>query len=181
MKGQPVNRTAYTPAEVDIAHGLALEEAARRDVPPPTPRQRYIDGLRVLASVLENNEDIPLPYHGDGTDITIHFLFGSNPREAMASAAAAIPCNWSKNARESEYGDYFDLTGTVGGLKLRLTAYREAVCKRNVIGTEEREVDEVVTPAVTKKVRKPVDIVEWDCGSLLAPRLPEAAETAGAA
>lgn len=160
----------FTPAEEAEAARLAAMTPEQRE------RARYIDGLRVLASVLESNEGIPLPYHGSGTDITMHFLFGSDPREAMAAAAKALPCNWTKEVRDGgEYGEYFDLLGAVGGLKVRLTAYRDAICKRVVVGTEMQDVDEVITPAVTKKVKKPVDIVEWDCGSLFAPRLPESA------
>ena len=164
----------YTPVEDDLRALSASHE-------PPTPRQRYIDGLRVLASVLENHEGIPLPWDGTGSPISLNFLFGDRPREQMAGAARAFPCEWSKDFMSSRYGDYINLDGKVAGLSIRLTAYRDTVCKRVVTGTEDREVEEVVTPAVTRKVTETVDVIEWDCGSVLAPRLPgQAAKTVAA-
>jgi len=138
----------------------------------PSPRQRYIEGLRLLASVLEANENLPLPYEGASTAITFHYLGGENPREAMAEAARLIPSTWRKEVSdESEkFPAYIDLVGNLAGVKVRLVAFRDTVCKRVVTGTEDREVEEVVMPAVTRMVTKPVEVVEWDCGSLLGPR-----------
>ncbi len=140
----------------------------------PTKRQRYIDGLRVLASVLEEHPEVDLPYNGDTSPIAFYFLSGADPRAEMAAAARALPCAWRKRVRDDGDGTgVFKLTGELAGLRVEMTAYRDAVCKRVVVGTEDREVEEVVTPAVTRTVTKPVEIVEWECGSLLAP-LPAA-------
>jgi hypothetical protein len=160
--------TVLTATGEDAADGETLR--------PPTERERYVDGLRVLASVLEQNENIPLPIQGHSSTLTMMF-YGKDEaiREAMAAAARAFPCNWEKRVSGGgESSEYFDLLGTLGALRVELTAPRKAVCKRVVVGTEEQEVEEVVTPAVTRKVTKPVEIVEWDCGSLLAPRPAEA-------
>jgi hypothetical protein len=167
--------TVLTPAEEDARNGT--DQTPR----PLTERERYIDGLRVLASVLEQNENIPLPIQGHSSTLTMMF-FGKDEiiRGAMAAAARAFPCNWEKRV-SGVAGEYFDLLGTLGALRVELTAPRGAVCKRVVVGTEEREVEEVVTPAVTKKVTRPVEIVEWDCGSLLAPRPAVAADEAAKA
>ena len=136
-----------------------------------TDRAAYIEGLRQLTSLLEENDDLPLPVSGSFSPVTIQFLFGDDPRAAMAAAARTIPCAWRKEAWEAEDNgaSYFDLTGQLAGLKVRLVAYRDAVCTRVVTGTEDREVEEVVTPALTRKVTKPVEVVEWRCESLLAP------------
>jgi hypothetical protein len=139
----------------------------------PTERERYIEGLRGLAAVLEQNEDIPLPYAGTGTDIGINFLSGDDPRGAMAAAARAFPCKWDKQVWGQKEA-YFDLKGQLGALRVSLTAYREVVCKRAVVGT--REVTEKVkdpeklaeVPEI--EVTREEEIVEYDCGSLLAPR-----------
>lgn len=142
-------------------------------------RARYIDGLRLLASVLESNDEIPLPYDGSGSTMSIHFLSVADPREQLAAAARAFPVKWDKHVRESEkYGDYFDLEGQLAGLKLQLTAYRDDVCRRVVTGT--REVTEKVkdpgklaeVPEI--EVTRTVEDVTWECGSLLAPRPVEA-------
>jgi hypothetical protein len=155
----------YTPVEEDIRARSGTD-----DKPPQLPgeRQRYIDGLRVLAAILEGNPGVRLP----SSEITIHFLDSDSDssREAMAEAARAFPCSWGKRFYGSDENAYFDLAGQIGGLQIRLAAYRDAVCRRVVAGTEDREVDEVVTPAVTRKVTRPVEVVKWDCGSLLAPR-----------
>jgi len=139
-----------------------------------TCRGAYTAGLRALADVLDGHPEVPLPYHGTGTAITISdFLFAKDPRAALAAAARALPCNWSKDVRESEqYGSYLDLIGELHGLSIKLTAYRDAVCERVVTGT--REVTETVkdpdalaaVPEV--EVTKIIEDVTWRCGSILA-------------
>lgn len=142
---------------------------------PQDPRAAFIDGLRVLAAALEANPEIPLPYHGSSAALTFHFLDG-DARAEMAAAARALPCKWDKRPWESNGAAYFDLRGKIAGLRVELTAYRDAVCTKRVVGTEEREVEKVVTPAVVEKVTETVDVVEWDCGPLLRPALPAAAK-----
>jgi hypothetical protein len=128
-------------------------------------RTAYIEGLRALAAVLETNPEIPLPHEGHIGEIN-WFLF--NGREQLAAIARAIPCTWNKRVWGKD-GEHFELKGSLAGLTLALNANRQAVCTRRVTGTEEREVEETVTPAVTRKVVKRVEVVEWDCGSLLRP------------
>jgi hypothetical protein len=130
-------------------------------------RAGYIDGLRALADVLEQNPGIPLPGAGRVSTMTVMF-HGDDAKAALAAAARAFPCAWQKRFSGRD-GEYFDLLGKVGGLRVELTAMRDVVCERVVTGTAEVEEDEVVTEAVTRKVTKTVDVVEWRCGSLLAP------------
>lgn len=128
-------------------------------------RTAYTDGLRAFAAILEQHPEIPLPYEGRASAITIHYLYGDDPRGAMAAAVRAIPCAWAKTSND----DYFDVQGELFGLKIVLTAYRDQVCTRRVIGTHEitEEVPDPDAPMVT--VTRVVEDVEWDCGSLLAP------------
>lgn len=152
---------------------------------PPDERQQYIDGLRVLASVLEQHPGLELP--ATGTRMALKWNFwGDDARELMAATARAIPCEWRKDVtEESSEGvpAYFDLDGELGALKIRITAYRDAVCERVVVGTEDRPVERVITPAVTETVMERAEVVEWRCGSLLAPRPAASAgeQEAGAA
>lgn len=134
-------------------------------------RTAYTKGLRMLADVLDAHDEVPLPFHGSGTEITIHFLFGEDARGDLASAARALPCDWRKGARggNADESGYFDMHGKLAGLAVKLTAYRDAVCTRVVTGTEDREVEEVVEPAVTRTVTKPFEIVTWECGLVMAP------------
>jgi uncharacterized protein YbjT (DUF2867 family) len=137
-----------------------------------TDRAAYIAGLRQLADALEAHPGIPLPV----TEMTIHFMRVDDPRTALAEAARAFPCAWRKRAWTGESGQsYFDLNGRLAGLSLKLSAYRDAVCTRVVTGTEDREVEEVVTPALTRKVTKPVEVVEWECSPILAGTMPGSA------
>jgi hypothetical protein len=142
-------------------------------------RAGYIAGLRALADALETNPEVPLPGpSGAGATISFQFTHGADPRAAIAAAARAIPCNWDKRVTEGKDQAYFELLGRLHGLPLELWAFRDAVCERVVTGTEDREVEEVVRPAETRTVVKPVEIVEWRCHPLLAPERPEAMVTA---
>src|ERR1700677_4793274 len=112
------------------------------NVSPISPDDRhaaYAKGLHALAAALEASpEALPLPYEGNGTSITFHFLSGDDPRAEMAAAARAIPCDLRK--RTVEYSDrsaYFHLEGELFGVQLKLVAYRDAICERIVTGTRE--------------------------------------------
>lgn len=134
----------------------------------PDPRRQFTAGLRELADLIDANAGIPLPYDGTDSPITFHF-WGEPARGQMAAAARAFPVALSKT---SSSDTYFRLTGRLAGtcgLKIQLVTDRDAVCERVVVGVEDREVDEVVTPAVTRKVIKPTEVVEWRCHPLLAP------------
>lgn len=130
------------------------------------PRADYIEGLRQLAAVLEANPEIQMPISGGISASSALVIRAGDTREDLAAAARAFPCAWAKST--SGDGDqWLDLNGQLAGLHVQLYADREAVCTRRVVGVEDREVEEVVTPAVTRKVTKPVEIVEWDCGPIL--------------
>ncbi|HMG63159.1 MAG TPA: hypothetical protein VK599_09445, partial [Streptosporangiaceae bacterium] len=64
----------------------------------PDERARFVDGLRVLASALEQHPEIPLPVNGTDEPFRWNFFGagGSDPRDAMADAVRALPCAWSK-------------------------------------------------------------------------------------
>jgi hypothetical protein len=132
-------------------------------------RAAYIAGMRKLMDILEADPGLPLPT--EGTRLPLGWgLWDDGARDQMAALARAIPCRWEKSAREGYDGGpaYFDLTGSLDGVTLAVTAHRDAVCTRVVVGTEDREVQETVTPAVTRTVIKPAEVVEWQCGPLLA-------------
>lgn len=155
-------------------------EAAARAI--ASRRAEYIAGLRLLADALEMHPEAELPAGGTTVPLSITF-WGSSARERMAAAARALPCTWTKDYRDGGegYESYFDLNGMLAGLKIALTAYRDTVCERVVVRTEDREVEEVVTPAETRMVVKSVEIVRWECGSVLKDAAPAEAETTAAA
>lgn len=131
-------------------------------------RAGYIAGLRQLADALEAHPELPLPYDGTTGALTMQFLH-DDPRAAMAAAARALPCQLDKvinNYDDMPQGGYLYLRGKLAGLRVELVTYRDAVC--TIAGYEDREVNEVVTPAVVKKVTKPMPV--WECAPVLAPR-----------
>jgi hypothetical protein len=132
-------------------------------------RARYIDGLRVLAAVLEQNPGIRLPMSARYPNAVVFLFQGDGAREEMAAAARAFPCSWQKHTTTGGGTEFFDLVGQLAGLGVELSAPRELVCERVVTGTEKRPVEKVVTPAVVETVVEDVEVVEWRCHSLLAP------------
>jgi hypothetical protein len=139
-------------------------------------RSEYVRGLRLLADVIEQHPELPLPMAGDSewSPVRWYFTVADDPRAEMAAAARALPVagRWLKEYGEDdpagEHKARLDMSGMLAGLHVELVAYRDDVCTRIVTGTEDREFDEVVTPAVTRKVKRPVEIVEWQCGPVLA-------------
>jgi hypothetical protein len=135
-------------------------------------RAEYVKGLRALADLLEQHDELPLPYQGGKhSPMSLTFLSDDDPKGRLAAAARAMPGRLDKQVRESaEYGNYFDLRCRLDGLHIKLTAYRDAVCERVVVGT--REVTrEVVVPVktVTETVTETVEDIRWECRPLLAP------------
>lgn len=144
-----------------------------------TTREERIAGIRQLADLLEQHPEFPMPYHLESAELSIMFFSGDNDRdrEDMARVARLIPGKLTKDVRESgEYGDYFDLHGRIAGIKIKLTAYRDAVCKRVVTGTrtETKTVPdpELLEAVPTITVTETVEDVEWVCGPLLAESVP---------
>lgn len=163
---------------ITIGGGARIKREAEQS-PADPHRAAYIAGLRQLADALEKHPELQLPYEGNSDNgLTFHFLGGDDPRTAMSAAARLLPCSWRKDARDE---NYFDMFGQLAGLKVRMVAFRDQVCTRHVVGVEEQEVEETVTPAVTRTVRKPVEVVEWECHPVLADRPAGIARQAGAA
>jgi len=157
------------------AAAMTADEAAARAA--------HIAGLRALADKLETCPEVPLPFDGRTEPVTFHFLADGDPGAAMAAAARALGGRWKKSTRD--YGDagggaYLDLTGALHGLKIKLTAYRDAVCQRIVTGTREvteRAQDPGLLAAVPfTDVTKTVDTVSWVCSPIMASANPLSAE-----
>lgn len=139
-----------------------------------THRADYVAGLRQLADLLEAHEELPLPYDGNSGAMSFMFLSGEDPRAAMADAVRALPVPLSKNdPAKNDYADsYFELSGRLHGLKIKLTAWRAQVCERVVVDTREvtEEVPDPEALAEVPKVkqRRTVETIEWRCNPVLA-------------
>ena len=141
-----------------------------------TDRIAYTQGLRALADLIDNNPDLPLPYSGSDATAPITFYVlnrTEDPKGTLAKIARLLPGAVGKSV--SMTGEYFSITGTLAGLHIDATAYRNAVCERVVTGTRE-----VTVPAIPAMPARPaigeitttVEDVEWVCGPLLAEDEP---------
>lgn len=136
-------------------------------------RASYIAGLRQLADLLEQHEDMPLPWDGSRRYADLDWLFFDREEEQqkalMATLARYLPGQVEKNAT----GDYFHLRGRIAGLHVRAMASRDAVCVRRVVGTREvtRTVPDPSFDVPLVDVTETVEDVEWDCTPLLASAL----------
>lgn len=131
-------------------------------------RAGYITGLRALADALEQQPELPLPYDGTLSELSV---FTQTKAEA-AAYARLLPGKVDKAVTDDRnYG--FQLLGALHGLRVRVYAPREQVCERVVLGTETvtREVPdpEALAAVPTTTVTETVEKVEWRCTPLLAP------------
>lgn len=146
-------------------------------------RAAYVAGLRAVADTLEDRPEVPLPFEGRAEPLTFHFLYDGDPRAALAAAARALGGTWAKVTRDyGAGGAYFDLLGEACGVRLRLTAYRDAVCERVVTGTEDVtdwvKDPEKLAAVPLVEVTRPVETVEWRCRPVLAMTAGELAQAA---
>jgi len=131
-------------------------------------RAEYVTGLRQLADLLEQHDDLPLPTHGELSWL----LFGdSDEKRIAAQVVRLVPGDWKK----VPYLDQGDKTllafmTDLAGLPLKVAVYRNVVCERVVTGTE--TVTEMVPDPSVKvplvEVTEEREVVEWRCGSLLS-------------
>ncbi len=137
----------------------------------PETRTAYTDGLRAVADWLDQHPEVPLPYLGAviaGDVRPVLPIFLVNDATARADLAVITRAMGKASKSVNVAGDRFQVYRGFEGLIVMAQAPREQVCTRVVTGTEDREVEETVTPAVTRKIVKAVEIVEWTCEPLLA-------------
>src|SRR5882672_2620324 len=130
-------------------------------------RADYIAGLRTLADILETHDELPLPYQlTAGTGFAFYALSSEKKKHAktlLPSWMRAIGGTW----RKEWHGDYFDLCGNVGPIPVRLSTFRDAVCKRVVTGTREVTLEEPDPGAPKVPVTRVIEDVEWVCSPIL--------------
>lgn len=135
-----------------------------------TPRTQLLNELRTVLDLLEANPDLPLPRGSGKTAWDALTWYSSNPVEA-AKLVRALGGRWEKNnPNESEYDAMYLRMRAVLGLELHVDVIvsREGVCEKKVVGTERRKVTKVVQPEVTEEVYADVDVIEFECKSLMS-------------
>jgi hypothetical protein len=133
-------------------------------------RTAFTAGLRVLADALDANPDLPLPYDGTTSELSV---FTRTKAEA-AAYARVLPGTVDKRVTDGHYG--FELHGWLQGLRVLVYAPREEVCTRVVKGTREvtREIPdpEALAAVPITTVTETVEDVEWVCQPLLSAAVP---------
>jgi hypothetical protein len=117
-------------------------------------RALYVAGLREIADFYDAHPEVPTPSDG-------HNNYAVNTDEDARKLAKAL------GTFKKEYSeDMFTMSKTFGSIQAKFVFYRKAICKAKVVGVKTIEAQFV--PAYTVPART-VDIIEWDCGSLLDP------------
>lgn len=116
---------------------------------PDKRRAGYIAGLRRLADVLENTPELPLPFDGSSTAISI-FFHGIDSATFIAAARAFGAVGWQEKLNQPRTSDY-ELSGKLAGLKVDLDAKSAEVCTPHVVAInringEDVPVTEWTTP-----------------------------------
>jgi hypothetical protein len=140
-------------------------------------RTEYLARIQRLAEFLAASPAIPLPQSINGCAVDFWFTSGEDPKAALAACARAFGLDgWKKRTWDSTTRSYFEMSREWDGWRINLNAHRDTVCTKVLTGTERREVEEVVTPAVTVKVMADVETYEWRCEPVMAPADGEPAE-----
>ena len=172
-----------------------------------TTMRQQLSALRILAEYGERFPKLPaIGYSGitgSGTlTATVNIWGWGDPEaarrrveegmtEVMDALAVVVgaPLKWTKNdpSRNNYTEKYYELTAELSPVaKITLSTQRETVCERVVVLTGTEEVEErdpelvakalEAIPAVT--VKKPKEIVEWQCNPVLAAKTNESLVTA---
>ena len=88
-------------------------------------RANYAAGLRHLADLIDDHDEVPLPVDGRLSPIMVPF-FGETPVTSMAKAAEVFPGELSPRYRQGSHGVMLALAGKLDGLTVHLTRYLNA-------------------------------------------------------
>ena len=144
-------------AEIVEDEAITIEPVARTD------RQQRLFELRSLLDFLDANEDIVIPWSLN--EVNFHNI---HTAQDAAKLTKRMGGKWKKNNPRSgsEYDEqYFTLHRKIDRLvPVGIVLSRGVVCERKVVGQELKTV-EVTTKTTVEKL---VDVVEFECGSLLS-------------
>jgi len=133
--------------------------------------EKFVTFLRELADWYETHPLAPEPYALENEKVTV-YAFGVSDERAVVKALGSF---------EKVYeGDYFNAAVSIANKKLVFYFHRDKVCTPKVVGR--RQVPERVIPSsyVPEQViaAHEEDVIEWDCGVVLAPQQAAPSEPA---
>ncbi|MFI5223675.1 MAG: hypothetical protein ACHQX3_05420 [Nitrospirales bacterium] len=132
-----------------------VDRAAALEVPKPTERELYVQGLRELADFYQNNPDVPIPW-------LTHDNYAVDSK-ADAEAVARGLRTFEKDGNDS----YLHLTKKFGNIVAKFVFTRTNVCVKKVVGV--KTVPAAFIEAHTIPARTE-EVVEWECSPLLVPK-----------
>lgn len=135
-----------------------------------TPRQQMIHELRLILDLLELRPDLPLP-RDVGTSAWNPLSWYPADAPEAARLVKALGGRWEKNdPNKSEFdATYLRMKSKLGlELHVDVVVSREGVCEKKVVGTERKKVERVVQEQVTEEVYEDVDVIQFECKSLMS-------------
>lgn len=137
---------------------------------PLTPRQQFLRELRGVLDLLDANPELPYPNSIGNSEWSSLSWYPNDPLEA-AKIVKALGGRWEKNdPNKSEHdATYLRMKAKLGlELHVDLLVSREGVCEKTVVGTERKKVERVVQERVVEEVYADVDVIKFECKSLLS-------------
>jgi hypothetical protein len=140
-----------------------------------TERAEYITGLEELAILLERHPEIPIPTHGDLLPMSI-YIDSRDPDTSKMRFRDVGKFIRNRTRRPldkvvtEQAAKLETRLGGLNGLHVAVTANRDVICKRNVIGrrkvTRTVKDPEQVAALPDVVVDDVEEIVEWECPPL---------------
>lgn len=138
--------------------------------PKVTPRKQLLDEVRLILDLLEARPELPLPQDFGDSGWNALSWYPDSPVQA-AQLVKALGGRWEKNdPNESEFdATYLKMKAKLGQeLHVDLLVSREGVCEKVVVGTERKKVTKVVQAQVTEEVYADVDVIKFECKSIMS-------------
>lgn len=124
------------------------------------------DALRALADVLDEHPELVPSFVRPGYTAWVNPFRLADPDEFPALVRAL---GGKRNKKVDEATNSIDVSRVFGpGVKLTVYLPRDENCERVQVGEQTVEREEIVTPAVTRKVTVVEPVYEWDCSPVLA-------------
>lgn len=132
-----------------------------------TARLAFTAGLRAFADWFDEHPEFEVPYEATPTSSRTFSHGALDSREQFATLTRALGGHRDKEVDDSYYRVWRDFGG---GVRFEVWALRNEVCEAVVVGTETVIEDEIIEPAVTRRVERQRDKIEWRCAPVLAER-----------
>lgn len=129
----------------------------------------FVQSLRDAADFFESHAALGVPYEGTGP-LVFHY-YGSvvgvsvDSINGLHAFVSIVGGHIDKDSDES----YYRLLSDQGSFKVQITANRNSVCKRVVVGTKIEPAHVIPAQPETQVPERVVEIYEYHCPTLMKP------------